>query len=185
MLRATTLALVLVFGWQVPDDSTPASSNVMNAQYPRISSDGKVTFRFVAPNAQKVQLQPGGNDNGLGKGPIDMTKDEKGAWSITLTSVVPGFHYYWFLVDGVNVNDPGSETFFGWSRQTSGIEVPEHGADYYEIRAVPHGEVRLHLYESKVTKTWRRAYVYTPPDYDSDARARYPVLYLQHGAGEN
>jgi enterochelin esterase family protein len=170
---------------QVPDDSKPAASNVMNAQYPRVHSDGRVTFRFVAPNAQKVQLQPGGNDNGLGKGPIDMTKDEKGAWSITLAPVVPGFHYYWFVVDGVNVNDPGSETFFGWARQTSGIEVPEQSADYYDARTVPHGEVRLHLYESKVTGTWRRAYVYTPPDYDSNARARYPVLYLQHGAGEN
>ena len=167
------------------DDSRPASSNVLNAPYPRVHSDNRVTFRLTAPNAQKVQLQPGGADNGLGKGPIDMSRDDKGLWSITLPAVVPGFHYYWFLVDGLAVNDPGSDTFFGWGRQTSGIEVPETGADYYEARSVPHGDVRQRLYESKVTGAWRRAYVYTPPDYDANVKTRYPVLYLQHGAGEN
>ena len=168
-----------------PDDSRPAASNVLNAQYPRVHADNRVTFRLTAPNAQKVQLQPGGNDNGLGKGPIDMTRDEKGVWSFTLPAAVPGFHYYWFLVDGLAVNDPGSDTFFGWGRQTSGIEVPEPGADYYEARTGPHGQVRLQLYESKVTGAWRQAYVYTPPDYDINVKVRYPVLYLQHGAGEN
>jgi enterochelin esterase family protein len=160
------------------DDSRPASSNVLNAPYPRVHSDNRVTFRLTAPNAQKVQLQPGGADNGLGKGPIEMSRDEKGLWSITLPAVVPGFHYYWFLVDGLAVNDPGSDTFFGWGRQTSGIEVPEPGAEYYEARSVPHGDVRQRLYESKVTGAWRRAYVYTPPDYDANVKTRYPVLYL-------
>ena len=186
-MRTVIVALTLSASMaQAPaDDSRPASSNVLNAQYPRVHADNRVTFRLTAPNAQKVQLQPGGADNGLGKGPVDMTRDEKGVWSITLPAAVPGFHYYWFVVDGLNVNDPGSETYFGWGRQTSGIEVPEPGADYYEPRAVPHGEVRLRLYESKVTGTWRRAYVYTPPSYDADGKTRYPVLYLQHGAGEN
>ncbi len=187
MTRTSIIVLALVASMaQAPaDDSRPASSNVLNAQYPRVHSDGRVTLRLTAPNAQKVQLQPGGADNGLGKGPIDMTRDEKGLWSITLPPAVPGFHYYWFLVDGLAVNDPGSETFFGWGRQTSGIEVPEAGADYYAARNVPHGDVRLRLYESKVTGAARRAYVYTPPDYDANVKARYPVLYLQHGAGEN
>jgi enterochelin esterase-like enzyme len=187
MTRTVIIALTLTASMtQAPaDDSRPASSNVLNAQYPRVHADNRVTFRLTAPNAQKVQLQPGGADNGLGKGPVDMTRDEKGLWSITLPPAVPGFHYYWFLVDGLAVNDPGSETFFGWGRQTSGIEVPEPGADYYDARNVPHGEVRLRLYESKVTGAWRRAYVYTPPDYDANVKARYPVLYLQHGAGEN
>lgn len=186
-MRTVIVALTLSASMaQAPaDDSRPASSNVLNAQYPRVHADNRVTFRLTAPNAQKVQLQPGGADNGLGKGPVDMTRDEKGVWSITLPAAVPGFHYYWFVVDGLNVNDPGSETYFGWGRQTSGIEVPEPGADYYDPRAVPHGEVRLRLYESKVTGTWRRAYVYTPPSYDADGKTRYPVLYLQHGAGEN
>src|SRR6478752_894769 len=72
------------------DDSKPASSNVMNAQYPRVHPDGRVTFRLAAPAAQKVQLQPGGADNGLGKGPVDMTRDEKGVWSVTVPPAVPG-----------------------------------------------------------------------------------------------
>ena len=187
-----SLCLLVILGVSVPawsqttaDDSKPASSNVLNAQYPRVHPDSRVTFRFTAPNAKKVQLQPGGADNGLGKGPIDMAADEKGVWSITLPPVVPGFHYYWFLVDGVAVNDPSSETYFGWGRPTSGIEVPEPGADYYDARDVPHGEVRVRWYRSKVTGAWRRAYVYTPPGYDRDQKTRYPVLYLQHGAGEN
>jgi enterochelin esterase family protein len=170
---------------QPADDSRAASSNVLNAQYPRVHADGRVSFRFTAAAAQKVQLQPGGADNGLGKGPIDMVKDEKGVWTVTLSAAVPGFHYYWFLVDGVAVNDPGSETYFGWGRQTSGIEVPEKGADFYEPRDVPHGDVRVRWYQSRTTGNWRRAYVYTPPDYDKNQRTRYPVLYLQHGAGEN
>jgi enterochelin esterase family protein len=178
------LALAASASQAPADDSRPAASNVLNAQYPRVHADNRVTFRLTAPNAQKVQLQPGGADNGLGKGPIDMTRDEKGLWSLTIPAAVPGFHYYWFLVDGLAVNDPGSDTFFGWGRQTSGVEVPEPGADYYEARNVPHGQVRLHL-ESKVTGAWRQAYVYTPPDYDANVKVRYPVLFLQHGAGEN
>jgi enterochelin esterase family protein len=187
MTRALIAALALGASMaQAPaDDSRPASSNVLNAQYPRVHADNRLTFRLTAPNAQKVQLQPGGADNGMGKGPIDMTRDEKGLWSVTLSAVVPGFHYYWFVVDGLNVNDPGSDTYFGWGRQTSGIEVPEPGADYYDLRRVPHGQVRLQPYESKVTGAWRQAYVYTPPDYDANTKTRYPVLYLQHGAGEN
>jgi enterochelin esterase family protein len=181
----SVLAFTSASAQTAADDSKPASSNVMNAQYPRVHPDGRVTFRVTAPNAQKVQLQPGGADNGLGKGPVDMTRDEKGIWSVTIPPAVPGFHYYWFLVDGLIVNDTGSESFFGWSRESSGVEVPEPGADYYEPRSVPHGEVRLRLYHSKVTGAWRRALVYTPPDYDSNAKTRYPVLYLQHGAGEN
>ncbi|HET7217416.1 MAG TPA: alpha/beta hydrolase-fold protein [Vicinamibacterales bacterium] len=170
----------------VPDDgSRPAATNILNAQYPRVHPDGRVTFRFTAPAAQKVQLQPGGADNGLGKGPIDMTRDDKGVWSITIPPAVPGFHYYWFVVDGINVNDPSSDTFFGWGRQTSGIEVPEKGTDFYEPRDVPHGDVRVKWYLSNVTAAWRRAYVYTPAEYDKNPKTRYPVLYLQHGAGEN
>ncbi|HEY2015251.1 MAG TPA: alpha/beta hydrolase-fold protein [Bryobacteraceae bacterium] len=156
----------------------------MNAQYPRVSPDGRVTFRFAAPGAQKVQVQPGGADSGLGKGPYDMVRDDKGVWTVTIPPAVPGFHYYWFLVDGVNTNDPGSETYFGYARQTSAVEVPEKGADYYEPKEVPHGEVRLRVYRSKVTGQWRNAYVYTPAGYDT-GRTRYPVLYLQHGSGEN
>lgn len=178
LLIKTTTALAA-------DDSVPASSNVPGAQYPRIHPDLTASFRLRAPLAQKVQLQPGGGENGLGQGPFDMTKGDDGAWSVTIPRAVPGFHYYWFLVDGALVNDPGSETYFGWAKQTSGIEIPEKGADFYQPQDVPHGDVRICWYHSKITDSTRRAYIYTPPDYDTNTSARYPVLYLQHGAGED
>jgi enterochelin esterase-like enzyme len=169
---------------QTPDDSKPAATNVMGAQYPRIHADLRVTFRVTAPDARKVLVQPGGADNGLGAGPYEMVRDDKGVWSVTTPPAVPGFHYYWLLVDGFAANDPSSETFYGYGKESSGIEVPEKGVDFYDVKDVPHGEVRISWYRSKVTGDWRRAYVYTPPGYDS-SRARYPVLYLNHGSGEN
>lgn len=167
------------------DDAKPAASNVPRAEYPRVHADGRVKFRLRAPDAKKVQVQPGGADNGLGKGPYDMERGADGAWTVTTPPAVPGFHYYWLVVDGVAVNDPGSETYFGYGRPTSGVEVPEKGVDFYDARDVPHGEVRALWYHSKVTGKPRRAFVYTPPGYDGAAGARYPVLYLQHGAGED
>jgi enterochelin esterase-like enzyme len=171
--------------WGQAGDSRPASSNVRGAEYPRVSNDLRVTFRIKAPDAKKVQLQPGGDDNGLGKGPIDMTRSDDGFWSVTTPPAVPGFHYYSFLIDGAQVSDPASETYFGYGRQSSGVEVPEAGADYYAIQDVPHGAVRAHWYLSKTTGAWRRAYVYTPPTYDKAAQTRFPVFYLQHGASED
>ena len=167
------------------DDSKPATSNVPRAEYPRIHPDRRVTFRLRAPDVKGVKVQPGGADNGLGKGPYEMGRSDEGTWTVTVPPAVPGFHYYWLVVDGVSVNDPGSETFFGYGRPTSGVEVPEPGADYYDAKDVPHGEVRSLWYHSKVTGSPRRAMVYTPPGYDADTRKRYPVLYLQHGAGED
>src|SRR5262245_52484774 len=171
------------FAWA--DDSKPASTNVRGAEYPRVHSDGRVSFRLKAPDAKRVSLQPGGADNGLGKGPMEMTRSTDGTWTITTPPAVPGFHYYWFVVDGVAMNDPGSETFFGWGKQTSGVDVPEKGVDFYDVKDVPHGEVRGFWHHSKVTGKPRRAMVYTPPDYDANPSVKYPVLYLQHGAGED
>lgn len=167
------------------DEGQPATSNVRGGQYPRIHSDLRVTFQVNAPTAQKVQVQPGGDENGLGKGPFDMVRNDKGIWTVTTPPAVPGLHYYWLLVDGVPVNDPSSETYFGYGKPTSAVEVPEQGVDFYEPKNVPHGEVRIRWYLSKVTGQWRRAYVYTPPEYDKSGNVRYPVLYLQHGAGED
>jgi enterochelin esterase family protein len=166
------------------DDAKPASSNVPRAEYPRIHPDGRVTFRLRAPDAKRVQVRPGGADNGLGKSPYEMQRDADGTWMVTTPPAVPGFHYYWLVVDGVAVNDPGSETYFGYGRQTSGVEVPGKGTDFYDAKDVPHGEVRALWYHSRVTGKPRRAMVYTPPGYDG-AGTRYPVLYLQHGAGED
>jgi enterochelin esterase-like enzyme len=169
----------------VRSEDRPASSNVPRAEYPRVHADRRVTFRLKAPDAKRVQVQPGGADNGLGKGPYDLKRGADGVWTATTPPAVPGFHYYWLVVDGVAVNDPGSETYFGYGRQTSGVEVPEKGVDFYDAKYVPHGEVRALWYHSKVTGKARRAFVYTPPGYDAAAGTRYPVLYLQHGAGED
>jgi enterochelin esterase family protein len=186
MQRTTFLSLLIcTLCWAQPDDSRPATSNVRGAEYPRVHADLRVTFRIKAPDARTVQLQPGGDDNGLGKGPIDMTRAGDGTWSVTTPPAVPGFHYYWFLVDGVAMNDPASETYFGYARQCSGVEVPETGADFYAAKDVPHGDVRIRWYFAKTTQAWRRAYVYTPAEYDRNTRVRYPVLYLQHGSGED
>ena len=165
-------------GHRPPDDSKPAASNVPGSAYPRIHSDLRVTFRVNAPNAQKVQIKPGGD--GLGKGPYDMTRDDKGVWTVTIPPAVPGFHYYFLLVDGFQCNDPGSQTYFGWNTETSGVEVPDK-VDFYEPKNVPHGEVRTRWYFSKITRQWRRAQMYTPPDYDTSGSKRYPVLYLSTG----
>jgi Putative esterase len=165
--------------WAQPvDESKPAASNVMNAQYPRIHPDLRATFQLKAPDAQKVQVA-------MGRARYDMTRAADGLWYVTTPPLVPGFHYYAFIVDGANVADPSSHTYYGAGRDSSGIDVPEKGVDFYEAKDVPHGEVRIRWYLSKVTGAWRRCFVYTPPDYETNARARYPVLYLQHGMGED
>ena len=164
------------------ENGTPASSNVPGAQSPRILPDRRILFTLKASNAQTLEVAGG---DGLGKGPFPMTKGADGTWSVTTRPAVPGFHYYWFILDGVQVNDPGSETYFGYNKETSGIEVPEAGVDFYDVKNVPHGEVRMKWYFSKTTGEWRRSFVYTPPGYDTNVNTRYPVLILQHGAGEN
>jgi enterochelin esterase family protein len=115
----------------------------------------------------------------------DMARDSSGAWTVITPPLAPGFHYYTINVDGASVSDPNSDTFFGASRMLSGIEVPAPDQDFYAPKPVPHGLVSEKWYYSDITKAWRRAYVYTPPGYDTSTRTRYPVLYLQHGAGED
>ena len=162
-----------------PAEGKPASTNIRGAEYPRIHDDLRVTFRIKAPDAQKVEF--GFFDNKR----YAATKGEDGFWTATTDPVVPGFHYYRMFIDGVQVNDPASQTFYGTGKDTSGIEVPEKGVDYYLPKDVPHGEVRERWYFSKTTQDWRRIFVYTPPGYDTDRETRYPVLYLQHGGGED
>ena len=151
---------------QAADDCKPSTLNIPAAQYPCVYSDSRVTFRLAAPDAQKVQVR-------LGR-PYDMTRGADGMWSVTIPPQVVGFHYYTLVVDGVTVADPASKTFFGSGWENSGIEIPEQGVDYYSAKDVPHGEVRQRWYFSKVTGKWRRSYVYTPPDYDSNPRRAIP-----------
>jgi enterochelin esterase-like enzyme len=165
---------------QTTDDYKRASTNVPEAEYPRVHSDLRVTFQVKVPDAHKVQVRIW-SDEKL----YDMTRAEDGTWSVTIPPLVPGFHYYGLVIDGVEVNDPGSETFYGAGHMSSGIEIPEAGVDFYEIKDVPHGEIRQLRYYSEVTRSWRRAFVYTPPNYDINVKARYPVLLLLHGGGED
>jgi enterochelin esterase family protein len=178
---ALLVSAVLVAA-QEPDGSSVPTSSVPGAASPRIQADGRVTFTLHAPQAQSLDVEGG---DGLGKGPFPMTKDADGTWSVTIMPPVPGFHYYWFVLDGVAVNDPASETYFGYGKETSGIEIPQPGDGYYALTEAPHGAVREHWYFSKTTGEWRRARVYTPPGYDKDKTHRYPVLILQHGSGED
>ena len=165
------------------DEAKPASTNIGNVAYPRVHADLRLTFQLKAPDAKKVQVV---GNFGLGKGgPWEMERGEGGVWTVTTPPVIPGFHYYTLSVDGVQVNDPASDTFFGTGKPTSGIEIPETGVDFYQVKDVPHGEVRSCWYKSKVTGQTRHIMVYTPPGYDSDREKRYPVLYLQHGGGED
>lgn len=156
---------------------SPASTNVRSAKYPQILPDNRVKFRIKAPEAQKLQID-------LGK-KYDMLKDAEGFWSVTTDTISEGIHYYSLIIDGVALADPASETFYGMGRMASGIEIPSRNGDYYSLRNVPHGEIRMKRYYSTVFNEWRRFYIYTPAGYDDNAQSKYPVLYLLHGGGED
>jgi enterochelin esterase-like enzyme len=181
MWRFILLVLFLSgFCWaQGPSDFHASTTNVWGAEYPRVDDSGRVQIRLKAPDATKVKLN-------FWSGPkLDMEKQGDGFWITTTTPLAPGFHYYNLNVDGVDVNDPGTEAYFGGGRPASAVEVPEPGSTYYSAMDVPHGQVREIWYDSKVTGTWRHALVYLPANYDQQTSARYPVLYLQHGGGED
>lgn len=178
-LLFAVLALASVCGAQESGTFQPAETNVWGAEYPRVDVAGRVQLRIKAPEASKVRLN-------FWSGPkVDMEKQPDGFWTHTTTPLVPGLHYYVFNVDGADVSDPGSRAFFGGSRYVSAVEVPEPGSTYYSIQDVPHGQVRDVWYHSAVTGSWRHAMVYLPPDYEAQPKKRYPVLYLQHGGGED
>ena len=160
-------------------DYQPATTNVPGADYPRVDSASRAQFRLKAPDAAKVKLN-------FWSGPkLDMEKQPDGYWTVTTPPLAPGLHYYTLIVDGVEFSDPSSHSFYGGGRDASAIEIPEAGINFYSIQPVPHGQVREIWYHSSVTGDWRHALVYTPPGYDVQTRVRYPVLYLQHGAGED
>jgi enterochelin esterase family protein len=163
---------------QVSEDFKPATSNVLDAPFPKVDSSSRVEIRFKAPDASNVRVN-------FWSGPkAHMEKQADGFWTFTTPQLAPGLHYYTIIVDGAEVSDPASTVYFGGSKWASAVEVPEAGADYYLPKYVPHGQVRQVWYNSSVTGTWRDAFVYLPPDYDT-SKARFPVLYLQHGGGED
>ena len=182
-IRSFAIAFLIVAGLSakaqtnVPTDAKPASSNIPGAQFPKIDSERRAYFRIAAPDAKSVALSlPGGNR---------MTKGSNGVWAVTTDPLAPGFHYYLITLDGVTVSDPASEAYFGMGKMSSGIEVPSPSEDFYLPKDVSHGDIRAHCYFAKTTGLVRRCFVYTPPGYDTNLTARYPVLYLQHGMGED
>ena len=160
------------------EDFKPSSTNQPGRQYPQVNSEGCVRARIEAPQAHTVLLDIGGVK-------YPMAKGEDGAWIGDSQPQDEGFHYYQLVIDGAQVPDPGSLYFYGASRWGSGVEVPAKDQDFYALKDVPHGQIRQNLYFSKVTNGIRRCFVYTPPEYDKDTAKRYPVLYLQHGGGED
>lgn len=159
------------------DDWKPAPTNQKGKQYPQVNSEGRVRFRIVAPQAQSVGVSF--------KDSSPFIKGEDGAWIGHTRPLDEGFHYYTIKIDGAEVPDPNSRYFFGANRWGSAVEVPAKDQDFYALKNVPHGQLREVYFFSKSTDTVRRAFVYTPPGYDQDLQKRYPVLYLQHGWGEN
>jgi hypothetical protein len=166
----------------IAEDFKPSSLNQPGQQYPQVNSQGYVRFRIAAPDAKAVKVSLGLG----GRGGTTLNKAADGAWTGTSEGPLDeGFHYYHLTIDGGTFNDPGTLNFYGSTRWESGIEIPAHDADFYALKDVPHGQVSQILFPSPSTGTQRRAYVYTPPAYGDHAQERYPVLYLQHGWGED
>jgi enterochelin esterase-like enzyme len=161
------------------EDFKPSSLNQPGKQYPQVNSERRVRVRVVAPQAQSVVFEF------LGGAKYPLTKGEDGAWVGVTRRQDEGFHYYQLVIDGAGVPDPGTLYFYGGSRSGSGVEVPAHDDDFYALKDVPHGQLRQTLFYSASTHTNLRCFVYTPPDYEKEQAKRYPVLYLQHGAGED
>ncbi|MEO5923161.1 MAG: alpha/beta hydrolase-fold protein [Bryobacteraceae bacterium] len=159
------------------DDFKPSALNQPGKRYPEVNSQKRVRTTLRAPNAQTVVLDLGGVR-------YPMTKGSDGVWTVVSNAQDEGFHYYQLIVDGVSIPDPGTLSFYGSSRWSSGVEIPAQDGDFYAMKNVPHGQMRETHFFSKIANATLQAYVYTPPDYEKGSK-RYPVLYLQHGAGED
>lgn len=166
----------------VTEDFKPSTLNQPKQEYPQVNSQGYVRFRIVAPYADSVRVSLGLG----GRGGTKLTKTTDSVWTGTTEGPMDeGFHYYHLNIDGGTFNDPGTLNFYGSTRWESGVEIPAHDQDFYALKDVPHGNVQQILFPSKSTNTSRRAFVYTPPGYEKDKSKKYPVLYLQHGWGED
>ncbi|MDQ1085566.1 MULTISPECIES: esterase family protein [unclassified Siphonobacter] len=190
MIR-NTIAVVLAYALAqtacfsqttVTEDFKPSTLNQPGQEYPQVNSQGYARFRIKAPQADSVRVSLGLG----GKGGTLLTKSDDGFWvGTTAGPMDEGFHYYNVTIDGGKFNDPGAKNYYGSVRWESGIEIPAHDQDFYALKDVPHGHVQQVLFPSKSTNTSRRAFVYTPPGYEKESSKKYPVLYLQHGWGED
>ncbi|MCA9258726.1 MAG: hypothetical protein KDA61_05985 [Planctomycetales bacterium] len=164
------------------DDFLPSSLNQPGKDFPQVNSQRFARFRIEAPEATSVRVSLGGRE----RGGFALARGSDGIWTgVTEKPLDEGFHYYHLSVDGGTFNDPGALNFYGSIRWESGIEVPAHDAQFYALTDAPHGRVEQVLFPSPSTGIPRRAFVYTPPGYDKETSQRYPVLYLQHGWGED
>ena len=145
---------------------------------PRINDDLSVSFTVMAPQAREVSVDICGKV-------YPMAREGEGPWRVTTDPLEPGFHYYFLVVDGFRASDPQATLYYGCSTWASAIDIPEAGVDFYLDKDVPRGDVRLERYWSPSLKAWRTAWVYVPAEYNSNPKKRYPVLYLQHGGGED
>ena len=161
----------------VVEDFKTTPTTQQEQKFPQVNSEGRVRVSISAPQALKVQLD-------IAAVKYDLVKDEKGVWTGESAPQDVGFHYYQLNIDGASVPDPGSLYYYGASRWGSGIEIPAKDQDFYALKNVPHGQLRETQYFSNTSKSVRRVYIYTPPGYDKNSQ-KYPVLYLQHGMGEN
>lgn len=169
----------LITAEEIMKSTTPASTNMHGCDFPRLDKENRAYFRIHSPHVKRLQVDICGKK-------YDMSKDENGWWTVKTEPLVVGFHYYFLLVDGFSVIDPMTTTFFGCSRMAGGIEVPEgEEGNYYRTQHVPHGQVRTCTYYSETQQRFRRCVVYTPAEYETKPKKRYPVLYLQHGMGED
>ena len=167
----------------VKEDFVPSVMNQPGQQFPQVNSQGYVRFRVDLPDAKEVVVSLGLG----GRGGTKLHKTYDGSYvGQTEGPMDEGFHYYHITVDGGVVNDPGTNNYFGSCRWESGIEIPAHDQAFYACRMdIPHGNVQQVLFPSKSTNTVRRAFVYTPPTYGKNPKEKFPVLYLQHGWGED
>jgi enterochelin esterase-like enzyme len=169
---------------EIKEDFKPSSFNQPFQDYPMVNSQGRARFRVFAPKAESVSVGLGLGSDPSQKGTV-LTKGADGYFTGTSTPLDEGFHYYHLTVDGGPLNDPGTGFFYGSQRWESGIEIPAHDQDFYAFKDVPHGNMQQIMFPSKSTNVpGRAAVVYTPPGYEKGS-TKYPVLYLQHGWGEN
>ena len=163
---------------QVTEDFKPASTNQEGKQYPMVNSQRMVRAQISAPEANSVKLDIGGVK-------YEMKKDANGVWTGESAPQDEGFHYYQLNIDGASVPDPGSKYYYGASRWGSGIDIPAADEDFYTVKNVPQGSVNEVYYYSSVTEQMRHGYIYLPAEYYANPTKKFPVLYLQHGMGEN
>lgn len=164
------------------EDFRPNELNQPGQEYPMVNSEGYARFRIDAPTAKSVIVSLGLG----GRGGTVLRKDKDGVWTGTTEGPMDeGFHYYHLTVDGATVNDPGTNNYYGSTRWESGIEIPAHDRDFYALKNVPHGNVQQVIFNSPSTGEQKRAFVYTPAEYSANPKKKYPVLYLQHGWGED